>query len=361
MNSTPITRTTLQIPPTKKRSNPSWVRIIFFLVTGLIAALGLYQLSDILQLLVISALFAYLLAPFVTWAESYGLNRNLATLAVFVVISIILFFSFLFLFPIGISQLSQLQTGPMIDQMEAIISDLEARVESPLARVGINDLDLITSLKTLITNFIRDTINYVPNVLAMLSNLVVVPFMMFFFIKDGHTIKKSIIDLVPNKYFEFSLNVLQKMDLQLGNYLRGQFLVAFVVGAMATIALWLLNVDFFLVIGPVAGLANMIPYLGPIIGLLPAILASLVTSGNFETVPAIVITFMGIQLIDNMLLQPLILAKNVELHPLLVLVAILAGGKLFGVIGLLLAVPFTAILKVIIMETITNMRRYHLS
>lgn len=323
--------------------------------------LAIYQLSDILQLVVLAALFSYLLDPAVTWIESWGINRSLATLAMFLIISVVFTITFVFLLPIAVDQLSQLQTGPIIEQLEYVITDLQGRIEGPLAQMGIDDLDLITSFKTYVTNFLQDTINYVPNVLAMLSNFLVIPFMMFFIIKDGNEIKKAFIRMVPNRYFEFSLNVLQKMDLQLGNYLRGQFLIAFIDGTIITIALWLLEVDFFLVIGPIAGLANLIPYVGPFIGLIPAILGSVISTGNFDTIPAILILFMCVQLLDSSFMQPLILAKNVELHPLMVLLAILVGGKLFGVIGLLMAVPFTAILKVIIQETVSNMRRYHLS
>ena len=345
----------------QKRILSSWPRVILVLTLLILAGLAVFQLGDILLLIVVSGLLSYLLTPFVSWIESYGLNRSLATLLLFLIISIVLLLTFWFLLPVAVDQLSDLQAGLILDQLETTIADLQARLEGPLAQVGINDLDLLTTLKTLVTTFINDTLAQVPNVLGAMSNLVVVPFMMFFFIKDGHSIRKGIIDLVPNRYFEFSLNLLQKMDLQLGNYLRGQFLVAFVVGVMATVSLWLLGVDFFLVIGPVAGLANIIPYLGPVIGVLPAVMVSVVTTGTFETVPAILIIFMAIQLIDNMILQPVIVAKNVELHPILVLVAILIGGKISGVAGLLLAVPLTAILKVIIMETITNLRRYHLS
>lgn len=355
------TETVQQSNIRKRRDSPNWIRITFFLLLGALAMLAMYQLSDILQLVVLAALFSYLLDPAVTWVESWGINRSLATLAMFLFISVVLTFTLFFLLPVAIEQLSQLQTGPIIDQLEIVIADLQSRIEVPLAQVGINDLDLLTSFKTYVTNFLRDTINYVPNVLAMLSNFLLIPFMMFFIIKDGNTIKKGFIGMVPNRYFEFSLNVLQKMDLQLGNYLRGQFLIAFIDGTIITTALWLLGVDFFLVIGPIAGLANLIPYVGPFIGLIPALLGSILSTGNFDTIPAIIILFLCVQLLDSSFMQPLILAKNVELHPLAVLLAILVGGKLFGIIGLLMAVPFTAILKVIIQETITNMRRYHLS
>lgn len=323
--------------------------------------LAMYQLSDILQLVVLAALFAYLLDPAVTGIESFGINRSLATLVMFVVIFVILTISLVFLLPVAADQFTELQAGRLIDQVETLIIDFQHQLEAPLAQIGINDLDLINSFRNYVLSFLQDTINYVPNVLGVLSNLLVIPFMMFFIIKDGNAIKKGFIGMVPNRYFEFSLNVLQKMDLQLGNYLRGQFLIAFIDGTIITIALWLLGVDFFLVIGPIAGLANLIPYVGPFIGLIPALLGSIISTGNFDTIPAILILFLCVQLMDSSFMQPLILAKNVELHPLMVLLAILIGGKLFGIIGLLMAVPFAAILKVIIQETASNMRRYHLS
>lgn len=323
--------------------------------------LAIFRLSDIFTLVLLAALFAYLLAPIVTWIESWGINRSLSTLVVFAMISFVITLSVVYLLPIAIAQFSKLQPGPIIEQLEIVVRDLQERLSGPLSQVGIYDLDLVTTLQTFVTDFIVGTVNYVPNVLVMLSNFLLIPFMMFFFIKDGNSIKKGFIGMVPNRYFEFSLNVLQKMDLQLGNYLRGQFLISFIDGTIITIALWLLGVDFFLVIGPIAGLANLIPYVGPFIGLIPALLGSIISTGNFDTLPAILILFMSVQILDSSFMQPLILAKNVELHPVMVLLAILIGGKLFGIIGLILAVPITAIIKVIIQETASNMRRYHLS
>lgn len=343
------------------QQNTSWARIAVLLLIGFSLLFFLYQLSDILKLVVISALLAYLLDPFATKLETYGFSRTFATVTIFAASMCIVGVVSFSLVPIAIQQLSSLQTGDIIEQVDQVVTDLQTRIEGPLSNLGVDELDLKSSFKENMAEFFNSSLDYVPNLLSIASNLVVIPFLMFFFIKDARTMKKGFIDIVPNKYFEFSLNVLQKMDAQLGNYLRGQFLVAAIVGSLSTLALWLLGVDFFMVIGPVAGLANMIPYVGPIAGGLLAIIASVITTGGFDTVPGIVITFALIQLLDNSLLQPLILARNVELHPMLILLAILIGGKLFGVVGLLLAVPFTAIVKVIVVETFINLRRYHIS
>ena len=310
--------------------------------------------------MVISGLLAYLLDPFATWLESYGASRTLATVSIFAILSIFIGASFFFLFPIALQQFGMLQTGQMVEQATDVIEDLETWLASVSGLLGIENLDLVSTLKTNLTSKLNASIGYVPGMLSLVGDLVIIPFLLFFFIKDARSMKKGFIDVVPNRYFEFSLNVLQKMDAQLGNYLRGQFSVALLVGSLATFALWLLDVDFFMVIGPVAGLANMIPYVGPAAGALLAIIASVFTTGEFQTIPGIVIAFAAIQLIDNSLLSPIVLARNVELHPMMILLAIVVGGKLFGVVGLLLAVPFTAIVKVIIVETLVNLRRYHI-
>ncbi|MEM8488729.1 MAG: AI-2E family transporter [Bacteroidota bacterium] len=342
------------------QQNTSWGRIAVFLLIGFSIMFMLYQLSDILKLVVISALLAYLFDPFATSLEAYGFSRLMATLAIFAACTVVLGLLSFFVVPIAIQQFGMLKTGELIQQIDLLVADLQMRLEGPLSSIGVQDLDLKSSFQSNVTGFLNDSINYFPSLLSTIGNLVLIPFLMFFFIKDARTMKKGFIDIVPNRYFEFSLNVLQKMDAQLGNYLRGQFLVAAIIGSLATLILWFLNVDFFMVIGPLAGLANMIPYVGPVAGGLLAIIVSVVTTGSFETIPGIVIAFALIQTLDNTLLQPLILSRNVELHPMLILLAILVGGKLFGVVGLLLAVPFTAIVKVIVVETFINLRRYHI-
>lgn len=320
----------------------------------------LYQLSDILKLVVISALLAYLFDPFATSLEAYGFSRLMATLSIFAACTVIIGLLSFFVVPIAIQQFSMLKTGQLINQIDLLVADLQMRLEGPLSSIGVQDLDLKSSFQSNVTDFLSDSINYFPNLLSTIGNLVLIPFLMFFFIKDARAMKKGFIDIVPNRYFEFSLNVLQKMDAQLGNYLRGQFLVAGIIGSLATLVLWFLEVDFFMVIGPLAGLANMIPYVGPLAGGLLAIIISVVTTAAFDTIPGIVIAFALIQTLDNTVLQPFILSRNVEMHPMLILLAILIGGKLFGVVGLLLAVPFTAIVKVIVVETFINLRRYHI-
>jgi predicted PurR-regulated permease PerM len=172
--------------------------------------------------------------------------------------------------------------------------------------------------------------------------------------------KKAFIHIIPNRYFEMVLNVIHKIDQQLGWYLRGQFTEASVVGILSVIALWLLDVQYFIMIGVFAGLANMIPYVGPVAGMVPAIIITIMNGGDPVKILYIVIAFSIVQLIDNIILQPMVLSKSVKLHPLIIVFVVLIGGQFFGVLGMLLAVPVAGIIKVTSSELYLGIRKFNL-
>jgi putative permease len=188
--------------------------------------------------------------------------------------------------------------------------------------------------------------------------MVIIPFAVFFLLKDGRKMKKAFVSLIPNRYFEMVLNILHKTDEQLGGYLRGQFYDATIVGVLATIALWILGVPYFSLIGIFAGLSNMIPYVGPLVGGATAVFVVLFNDGSGQQVMFVIMAFIIIQLIDNVLIQPLVVAKSVNLHPLLIIFAVIIGGQFFGILGMLLAVPATGVIKVLTLEFYTGFRKY---
>jgi predicted PurR-regulated permease PerM len=150
------------------------------------------------------------------------------------------------------------------------------------------------------------------------------------------------------------------VDLQLGGYLRGQFLDAMIIGLLSIIALWILGVKYFVLIGIFAGLANMIPYVGPLAGMIMAASVVLLNDGSGEDIAWVIGAFAIIQLIDNVLVQPLVLGKSVNLHPLVIIFAIITGGQFFGIIGMLVAIPVTGILKVVTIEVYNSVKRFNL-
>jgi putative permease len=154
------------------------------------------------------------------------------------------------------------------------------------------------------------------------------------------------------------MDLLFKMDTQLGNYMRSQFLDAIAFGVLATIGLWILGVPYFFFIGAFAGAANIIPYVGPLAGVLPGVVVATLDTGDIMAGIWVIIVFVLMKLIDDFVIQPIIVARGVELHPLMVLVVIMVGGGLFGILGMLIAVPIAGFLKVVFREGIATYRKY---
>ncbi len=208
------------------------------------------------------------------------------------------------------------------------------------------------------------------NLLSLFSLSIIVPFILFFLLEDGAGMKKKIISMVPNRFFEMSLNLIDTVDRHLGAYIRGQMAVASSVGSLSALGLWMVGVPCYFVIGMFAGLANLIPYLRPVAGAIPGMFLSVVLFDDltplwgdpyqalWEPLAGIGITFAVVQLTDNIFISPLIVSRNTNLHPMVVIIAVLIGAQLFGLVGMLLGVPVLSITKVVIEDIIWHFRHY---
>jgi len=333
-------------------------KMLFFLILMLICVFLLFR-GGVAKLLIVSALLAYILDPVVTRLEARGMSRAGATSLVVLGIIAIIVVGLVLLVPALKDQLVHMQSGEGSDKANVAIEKLQDGLRSKLAFLGMADLDLKTKLAEYKASFSQKIIQFIlSDFISMIVLMVTIPFIMFFLLKDGLAMKKTFIRSVPNRYFEFTLDLLYKMDQSLGNYLRGQFIDALTFGILTTITLWLLGVPYFVFIGLFAGLANLIPYVGPIAGALLATVVSVMDTGDIGQALWVVLTFAGLKLIDDILVQPMVVSSSVDLHPLLVLLAILVGGHLFGIIGMLVAVPTTGFFKVVLTESVRTLKQY---
>lgn len=335
-----------------------YLKVFLFLIILGIFLFFLYTIGPLVKILIISALLAYILDPVASALEARGLNRTMATLIVFGFIILFIAGFVLLILPIVTAESQAIQQGISTGKAQEYFITLENSLRSQLQFLGIEEIKLTEKIQALLSNLGEQVFNYLLNVVSLITNLVIIPFIMFFLLKDWREIKKNLISLVPNRYFEFTLNLLHKMDQQLGNYLRGQFLDALIIGLLSITALWILGVNYFFVIGAFAGLANLIPYIGPIAGAIPAIIVSIMQTGSLSMVPWIALAFTIVQLIDNVLVQPLVVAKTVNLHPLIVLLVVIIGGQFLGILGMLLAVPVTGVIKVVAQESYRSYHQY---
>ncbi|MCF8239884.1 MAG: AI-2E family transporter [Melioribacteraceae bacterium] len=208
-------------------------------------------------------------------------------------------------------------------------------------------------------------------IINAISTWIVMPFVFIFLLIDDGQIKKYIINLVPNKYFEMALTTFENVDKAVGNYLRGTFTQCSLVGITIFLGLLLVGFDFeaAALIGIVAGIANAIPFLGPVIGLGAGILYALIVDGIDPIIPyilpsnpviGVLIVVAIAQAMDNAVFQPLVLGKAVNLHPLVVIFGVTGGSILFGFIGMLFAIPAIVIFNVITSTIFKQLKAYYL-
>ncbi len=326
---------------------------------GMVALVAILYIGGVGETVAIALLLAYILNPLVTHLEYRGVNRGVASGLVLLAVVGAGALAWFIISPIATEQMTSMNTGNASGQAHRIVGNVQNVLDSRFNYLGIGNLDLnleISRLKAGLAERIPAVLIEGSITFALAS--VMVPFLMFFFLKDGSQIKRYFISLVPNRYFEFAMDLLYKMDMQLGNYLRGQFLDAFVFGLLATVALWILGVPFFVFIGLFAGLANLIPFVGPIAGVSLAAIAVVVEQGDLGRVGSVIVAFVILKLLDDFLVQPIAVGKTVDIHPVAVALGIIVAGHFFGVIGMLLVVPFTGFLKVVLEESVQTYRKY---
>ncbi len=337
-----------------------FLRFLIAIIVMVIIGWLIYSLSTIITILLLSALIAYILDPVASYLEAKGMSRVYATIIIFLLFFITIGITSWTLLPGLLGELYTLQQSLSLEDTTSLSKKVETFIGTNLGFINVENLEIEEKIRNTLSLLTDELLTILASLLSIISFVVIVPFVVFFLLKDGRKMKKAFIHFVPNRYFEMTLNVLHKIDQQLGWYLRGQFTEAFVVGLLSVIALWLLDVQYFIIIGIFAGLANLIPYVGPVAGALPAIVVTLVNGSEPIKVLYIVVAFALVQLIDNVVVQPMVLSKSVNLHPLIIVFAVLIGGQFFGLLGMLLAVPAAGIIKVTSSELYQGIRKFNL-
>ncbi len=334
-----------------------YVIILFFIA---VAGWLIYSLSDIITLLIIASLIAYIMDPVVSYIEARGLSRSYATFIIFLLILLTIGIGSWLFIPGLFNDLLSLRTTISPGDTGGLIESVELFIQRNLPFINIQDFDLSGKIATILNNVSEQLLVLLGGLVSLISTVVIIPFVVFFLLRDGRKMKKIFIEYIPNRYFEMTLNFLHKVDQQLGSYLRGQFTESFVVGVLSVTALWILDVKYFTLIGIFAGLANMIPYVGPVAGAIPAIIVVIVNDGSTAMILYVILAFAMVQIIDNIILQPLVMSRSVNLPPLAIVLAILIAGKFFGLLGMLLAVPAAGVIKVTSRELYQGIRRFRL-
>lgn len=351
-------------PPQKAPGRWTVERVVRIVLTSLVVVIALlvvWYFSRLVIYLAIGAILAYLLRPIVDKVQSIGIGTIPAILLTFVVvfggISILL----RYLVPFVATQVSDLSQIVSPDTVRSVIEALQDRLPA-----AVQDESLTTSLETAITTlFEGDRItNLMSSVLGVFTNIfyaiVVIPFVTFFFLKDGTRIKQHLLRLAPNRYFEITLAIVEKVESNMGRYLRGLLLQCVSIGAVASILLYVVGLEYALAVGIFVGLANTIPYFGPVMGILAGSLVGIAQTGDLSLVVPVLIAMGITQVLDNIFFQPLIFSRAARAHPLIILFVVLAAAQLAGIVGMLIAIPLTTTIRVIIEQVTWSIRNYRI-
>jgi len=336
------------------------LKVSVFVLVALLAAWILPHSGMVLTPLILAALLSILLNPLVVMLEGRGLNRTGAVTLIMGIITLLVIWLMIFLAPHISSEFKTIAETMKNETPATLVYKLKTLLNRHLPLLknpGITD-QIISRVEKSIYDMLNNSIQLIPSIVPLVISLVLIPFMTFFLLKDGRRLKKSFIQTLPNRYFETTINLIHKIENQLGSYIRGQMLVSLCIGLLAITALAILGVPYFLIIGTVAGVANMIPYFGPIVGAVPAVILNVIDKGSVSAALVVVAAFLIIRLIDDTLVSPNILGRSLEIHPLLVIIVIFVGGEMFGIMGLLLCIPVSGIIKVTVQELLWNIKHY---
>lgn len=312
--------------------------------------------SGILTPFVTAAILAYLADPLVNKLVRWRVPRTAATVLVFVAVITIVLIVLLFMIP-----MIERQVRLLIRLVPQVLNWLQHTVIPLLHEKFQIDIDLNL-------NIVRDTVmstlggqttwsiqRIVSTVshsgLALLSiivNLLLVPVVMFYLLRDWHQVLAGVEVLLPRKIANTVLQLSHECDEVLGAFLRGQLLVMIALGIIYAIGLWLGGLQLGLLIGLMAGALSIVPYLGFVVGIGVALVAALFQFGTYSSVIFVLVVFGIGQTIESSVLTPILVGDRIGLHPVAVIFAIMAGGNMFGFVGVLLALPVASVIMVLL-------------
>ena len=342
----------------------SSVRIGYYLFASAVFVATIFALFQLAGALVASLVLSFLLSPIINFAENRGVHRVVVVLGIYLVVGGLLLLLVLVVGPILSTELQRLtQEFPTYEaKLAELLINIRASITRRLPGVEIPELYPYVKERIIGTEGFELTsmMSRLSGVFSILTVAVLVPIITFFFVVDGHVIQKAFLRMIPNRYFEMAVLLISRIGNALQSFIRGQLIDALYVGVMTTIGMAAIGLPYFVVIGIFAGLGNLIPYLGPIMGAIPALVVMLLTPGWFTgaNILIVAIIFAVVQFTEGTFVYPLAIGKSVDLHPLVVILGITIGGQLAGIVGMLIAVPLVSIVKVIVEVVSSYLKSY---
>ncbi|AIF65860.1 AI-2E family transporter [Terribacillus saccharophilus] len=307
--------------------------------------------------IILTGIVYYLTVPIVNYLEKKRVKRVYSIIVLYLVIIGLLTILISSVIPVLKEQTLSLidnSTDYFEQGVDMVQSITGSNIVNQIQQSGNFDFNqILNELQTrgtsMLNNLFSNLTSFVGAVTEVIIAIVTVPFILFYLLKDGKKLPVYILKLLPVRFRSQSYEVMSEMNHQISSYIRGQIIVSFVIGILLYIGYLIIGLDYAPVLAVIAAFTSVVPYLGPAIAITPAIIIAIVTSPFMLL--KLIIVWTVVQLVEGKLITPQIMGRNIRVHPITIIFVILTAGNLFGVVGVILAVPGYAILKVIVTHT----------
>ncbi len=332
----------------------------WFLLAGLsFGGVLIYLLAPVLMPFLLAAVLAYIGDPLVDRLEARKLSRTLSVVTVFLCLTLLALLLLIILVP-----MLERQVGLLISKLPQYFQWLQqSAIPAVSERLGFEGpiLDLVALQESLREQWqqaggaVKGVVGVISKsgvtLLAWVGNLVLIPVVTFYMLRDWDIMVARVHELIPRRYEAVVARLARASDEVLGAFLRGQLTVMMALGLIYSVGLSIVGLELAVLIGMLAGVVSFVPYLGFIVGIVAAGIAALMQFQELLPLFYVVLVFGIGQMIEGMLLTPLLVGEKIGLHPVAVIFAVLAGGQLFGFVGILLALPVAAVVMVLLRYT----------
>lgn len=335
------------------------LKIAYAVILVLVIYLALkyrIELCDVIKPFIFASIIAYLLNPIVAAMEKKGIRRIIGIIIVFLLLIALIALIVGVLIPKLIKDISVLVTNlpAYTENMQIYLRKLQDGYLNSNLPQSFKDVlnDNLLVFQTMLLSALQKVADSIIGTFSELFNIVITPVLAFYMLKDSSYFKNQCVLLIPKSKRNRAIMLFRDIDNVFGQFIRGQIIVAALVGILTGIILVLIKVKYAVMLGAFAGISNIIPYFGPFIGIIPTIILALLDSPTKAIYAAG--GFIIVQQIECSVLSPKIIGESVGIHPVYVILALIAGGKLMGIAGLIIAVPALAAIKLTMRHVLRN-------
>lgn len=314
--------------------------------------------STVVLPIILATIGYYLLRPILMLLEKLHIPRGWGILIIFLGVSGLITLLVFLVFPFIKFQFNNLALDfPTYFRQVTLNIDAFFRASvfsSFYEGLNINAVSIVETAPDVIGKFVTDTLggiamgvtSFISALTGFVLAIFTVPFILFYLLKDGENLPKVFIKMLPPRMRDSAESLVQDADHQISSYIQGQILVSVCIGIMVSIGFYIIGMKYALLLGILAMFTSVVPYLGPLIAITPAVILAVVTSPFMLIKLAIVWTI--VQVVDSKFISPQIMGKSLRIHPITIIFVLLTAGSLFGVAGVILGIPGYALLKVFV-------------